>query len=394
MLAVRGYRGLFAADTVSTLGDQFARVALALLVFDRTGSAWWTAAVYALTFLPDLIGLIALAWVADYYPRRAVIVVCSLVQAAAFMLMAVPGVPVWMVAVLVASSTTALAPAKAAQMALVTDVLPQELLTAGQGLLGQSRAIGQVVGLSGGGALVTAIGPSPVLALNAATFVIAAAVVARGVPDHPAPGGSRRSGVQWRAMFAVLRVDRELLALVALAWMATIVVIPDGVVAPLAEEIGGGRSSIGALLAVHPLVLFLTLFLVARPTVRRRQAQFMWALAMLAVAPLIGFFVKPGLAGALVLLALSGAGTAYQAIMQAEVMGRLPTQVRGSGGGFVRGGLRVGQGVGVALAGAAAQITGSTTATLGAAGIVGCCWVAAAGLLWRRAGATRLDRRA
>ncbi|SES30239.1 hypothetical protein SAMN05216188_13158 [Lentzea xinjiangensis] len=91
--------------------------------------------------------------------------------------------------------------------------------------------------------------------------------------------------------------------------------------------------------------------------------------------------MKPGLAGALTSLALSGAGTAYQAIMQAEVMGRLPLHVRGSGGGFVRAGLRIGQGVGVAFAGAAAELTGSTSSTLGAAGIVGCCSVVAAALI-------------
>lgn len=386
------YRALFIADTVSTLGDQVARVALALLVYTSTGSAWWTAAVYALTFLPDLIGLVTLAWVADYYPRRGVIVVCSLVQAAAFAIMALPGAPVWAVAALVAISTTALAPAKAAQIALVADVLGKDLLQAGQGLLGQSRAIGQVVGLSGGGALVAGIGPSPVLALNAMTFAIAAAVVTRGVPDHPAPGGSRQPVAQWRATLAVLRGDGELIALVALAWMATIVVIPDGVVAPLAEEVGAGRSSVGLLLAVHPLALFPALYLVAGRAVRRWQIQLMWLLAVLAVLPLVGFFAGPGLVGALALLAVSGVGTAYQTIMQAEVVGRLPTHVRGSAGGLIRGGLRVGQGAGVALAGAAVELTGSTTSTLGAAGIVGCCWVAAAGLIWRRSAASEPDK--
>ncbi|MDT7785589.1 MAG: hypothetical protein QOF58_4008 [Pseudonocardiales bacterium] len=388
---MRSYRSLFVADAVSTLGDQFARVALALLVFGRTGSAWWAAAVYALTFLPDLIALIALGWVADYYPRRAVIVVCSLIQAAAFAVMAIPDAPLWMVGALVAVSTTALGPAKAAQIALVTDVLDKDLLHAGQGFLGQSRALGQVVGLSGGGALVAGIGASPVLALNAVTFVVAAAAVARGVPDRPAPGGSRKPGVQWRDTFAVLRGDRQLIALVALAWMAAIVVIPDGVVAPLAQELGGGSSSVGLLLAVHPLALFLTLPLVSGNLLQRRRTQLLWLLPVLAVLPLVGFFVNPSLVGALALLAASGVGSAYQTMLQAEVPSRFPTHVRGSAGGFVRGGLRIGQGVGVVLAGAAVQLTGSTMPTLGAAGLVGCCWVAAAGLVWRRATPVRLD---
>lgn len=383
--AAPGYRALFAADTVSTLGDQFARIALALLVFGRTGSAWWTAAIYALTFLPDLVGSIALSWVADYYPRRIVIVASSLVQAGAFAFMAIPDVPLWMVGVLVAVSATALAPARAAQGALVADVVQADLLRAGQGLLDQSRSIGQVVGLGAGGALVAGIGPSLVLAFNAVTFVLAAVVVSRWVPPHPAPGGSRQPAVQWRDTVGVLRADGELLALIALVWMAAIVVVPDGVVVPLAAELGGGQSTVGLLLAVHPLIYFLMLSLVAGPVVERWKTQVLWLLAALAVAPLAGFFVKPGLGGAVVLLAASGAGTAYLTVVRAEVTVRLPTRVRGSAGGLIRTGLRVGQGVGVAAGGAAAQLTGSTMSAIGFAGVVGCCWVAVAGTAWRKA---------
>lgn len=378
---------MFIADSVSTLGDQFARVALALLVFDRTGSAWWTASIYAATFLPDLIGSFALSWVADYYPRRPVIVIGSLVQAFAFALMAIPGIALWIVGVLVAVSATALAPARAAQSALVADVLPNQLLTPGQGLLDQSRTIGQVVGLASGGALVAGLGSTLVLVLNAATFVVSAVVVRIAVPAFPAPGGSRRPVTQWRDTLSVLRADRELLALIVLVWMAAIVVVPDGVVVPLAAELGDGRATVGLLLAVHPLVLAVTLPLVTGHVARRRPAHVVWVLAVFAVLPLAGFVFMPNLAGALVLLALSGAGTAYMTLVKADVMVRLPTRVRGTANGLIRTGLRVGQGLGVAAGGAAAQLTGSTMLAIGAAGALGCCWVAGARMLRPKAAA-------
>jgi len=51
LLRIREFRWLWLADAQSLLGDQLARVALSVLVYDRTGSGLVTAAVYALTFV-------------------------------------------------------------------------------------------------------------------------------------------------------------------------------------------------------------------------------------------------------------------------------------------------------------------------------------------------------
>lgn len=56
VLRQREFGLLWLADVQSLLGDQLARVALAVLVYERTRSGFAAAAVYALTFLPALIG--------------------------------------------------------------------------------------------------------------------------------------------------------------------------------------------------------------------------------------------------------------------------------------------------------------------------------------------------
>jgi hypothetical protein len=48
---VREFRWLWLADVQSLLGDQLARVALSVLVYERTGSSLLTAGIYALTFI-------------------------------------------------------------------------------------------------------------------------------------------------------------------------------------------------------------------------------------------------------------------------------------------------------------------------------------------------------
>jgi hypothetical protein len=52
VLAEPQFRALWVAQLLSVLGDQVARVALAVLVFAETASAGLTALTCALTFLP------------------------------------------------------------------------------------------------------------------------------------------------------------------------------------------------------------------------------------------------------------------------------------------------------------------------------------------------------
>ena len=64
-LRVPEFRVIWLADAQSAVGDQLARVALSVLVFERTSSALLTALAYSLTFLPALIGGALLSGLAD-----------------------------------------------------------------------------------------------------------------------------------------------------------------------------------------------------------------------------------------------------------------------------------------------------------------------------------------
>ena len=58
------------AQVASEVGDQVARVAIALLVLARTGSAFGAALVLALTYIPAFFGSALLGPLADRRPRR------------------------------------------------------------------------------------------------------------------------------------------------------------------------------------------------------------------------------------------------------------------------------------------------------------------------------------
>lgn len=81
VFAIGEFRALWLAQALSFIGDQLAQVALAVLVYDTTGSALLTAVVYALTYLPPIVGGPVLSVLADLLPRRRVMIACDLVRA-------------------------------------------------------------------------------------------------------------------------------------------------------------------------------------------------------------------------------------------------------------------------------------------------------------------------
>src|SRR5512135_1671862 len=99
VLAIREFRAMFVAHLLSLVGDQVAKVALAILVFDRTSSATLAAATYALTYLPWLVGTPLLSGLGDRRPRRLVMVWCDVLVG----VLVVPALPTAVMLVVLAA---------------------------------------------------------------------------------------------------------------------------------------------------------------------------------------------------------------------------------------------------------------------------------------------------
>src|SRR6202161_146573 len=100
VFAVGEFRALWTAQLLSVVGDQLARVALTILVYSRTRSALLAAVTFAVSIVPTFVGGITLAWLADRYPRRAVMIACSLLQGLLVLVMAIPRIPLGIVVAL------------------------------------------------------------------------------------------------------------------------------------------------------------------------------------------------------------------------------------------------------------------------------------------------------
>ncbi|MBW0114896.1 MFS transporter [Pseudonocardia abyssalis] len=388
VFAVREYRTVWLADLLSVAGDQLARVALAVLVYGRTGSAAWAAATYALTFLPAIVGGVLLSGLADLFPRREVLAVTDLARAALVGVMAIPQIPLPVLCGLLVVVVLLGAPHTAARGALLPDLLPGDLYERGLAVAQITGQTAQVVGFAAGGLLVAAVSPSSALALNAVTFLVAGVLFRFGLARRPRADATSRDGARdLLAGVTDIVADPRRRALVLLVWMVGLYVVPEALAAPYAAQIGAGPAVVGFLMAADPLGSVLGAWLFVRFVSPARRARLIGALAVAAGVPLLFVALVPGVPVALLLFGVSGmASTAYVMQAQASFVRATPTAIRGRAIGVAASGIVAGQGVAVLAGGVLADLWTPSTAiaVCGAAGVV----VALGGALaWRSASA-------
>ena len=367
------FRALFAAQGISLAGDQLARVAIASMVYMETGSAFVTALIYAVTYVPWLVGGPLLGGLADRFPRRTVMLTCQLTSAVLVALMAVPGIPLPALGALLFVVILAESPFLSARASLLVDVLPDDRYVLASALNQLTIQGAQVVGFAAGGALIQLIGPRQALLLDAITFLVSATLVRFGVRVHGAIATVVQLGNSWQRMKTGAKVvfgDPRLRGLVLLGWLATFWVVPEGLAAPYAK---GHSTAIGLLLAAQPVGSVLgglVLSRLVRPTTR---LELMGWLAVVSCLPLVFFVTTPPLPVAVGLLVVSGIGTTYNLPANAAFMQALPAEWRGQAFGLVSAGLVAGQGISIAVAGACAELTspGVVICVAGTLGVAG-----------------------
>ncbi|WP_051812326.1 MFS transporter [Streptomyces sp. NRRL S-340] len=383
VFAVPEFRAVFAAHALSLLGVIVSEVALSVLVYDLTGSPLLSALTFALGFLPYVVGGTLLAGLADRFPARRVLVTCDLVCAACVAPMVAPGAHIGVLLALRCALAVVSPVFQGTRMATLADILGDgDLFVLGRSLL---RIVSQSALLAGyglGGLLLTVVGPRHALLITVGTFLASAALLRLGTRPRPARTG--RSGAlvgdSLRGARQVL-ADRRTRVLLLLFWVPpAFAVVPEALAAPYAAALDTGSTGLGLLMCALPAgTVAGELYAGSRllPAARERIAL---PLVSLALLPYLGYALHPGLALSLLLLLVSGAGSAYTLGLDQWFVAAVPEELRGRAMTLLTAGLMTVQGVGMALAGVAAEFAGvrATVAGAGALGTVACLLLAGA----------------
>jgi MFS family permease len=374
VFAISEFRALWTAQVLSYAGDQFAQVAIAILVYGRTRSPFLTALAYALTYLPPIAGGPLLSGLADLFPRRRVMIVCDVLRMGTVGLMAIPSMPFAALCVLLFCTVLIGAPFTSARSALMPDVLPGDKFVLGMAVSNITFQVSQIVGFVGGAAVVATLGAHRTLAVDALSFCISALIIALGVRPRPSP---RREDDARRSLWAIsadgVRIvfgSPVLRTLLLFGWLAGFTIVPEGLAAPYAHSLHRGALAVGMLMAAMPLGMVIGAFLFGKLAAPSARIRMMGWLAMLYCAPLIPSAWNPPLWAVLALWVLAGAGGAYQLAAAAAFVQALTPQTRARAFGVAQSGLYAVQGLGVLVGGAVAEAIGPTM-TVALAGLVG-----------------------
>ncbi len=385
VFGVREFRYLFSAYLLSLIGDQLAKVALSIVVFERTGSVLLSAVTFAVGYLPWLLGGPLLSVYADRYPRRRVMISCDLVRMVLVGSLAIPGMPLWSLVGLLFVSNLFTPPFEAARAATTPEVLSGDRYAVGLALSSITAQVAQVVGFVAGGALVVLLSARGSLLIDAATFAVSALLLRIGVRRRPAAAQDDRATL-WsdakqgvRIVFGIPRVRWFILMLFVSSALAY---APEGLAAAYAVELGEGPYAVGLLLAASPLGLIIGGVVIGRLVRPSRREALLVPLAVLSVLVLIPATRVAWLPGVLLLFFVSGFGVSFLIPLNVMVVRAIPASARARAFGVVATGLQAVQGVAIVLAGLVADLLSpSAVVTLcGAVGTLAVLWLGLRGL--------------
>jgi MFS family permease len=265
------FRYLFAGQAASVIGDRVVVVALALFITQRTGSATDLGLVLGAQTLP-LVTLLLFGGVwADRLPRQRIMMTADLVRAGLHAILAAlilaQSVTVGEVVVIEALFGAAQAFFQPAYSGLLPQTVPESLIQDARALTESMSNLAFLIGPAVATALVLGLGAGEAFALDAATFLLSAALLrrvnARARGDRPAPATvlqSLRSG--WREVrlrswvWATIAVFTGAVLCVYAQWYALAPLIARDVyggagVFGLLESVAGVGAVAGALTALR-----------------------------------------------------------------------------------------------------------------------------------------------
>ena len=310
------FRRLAASYAINELGDWMGIIALSVLVFDQTGSALATAALFLGTrFLPALLAPILVTRAERPPPRIALpVIYCGEAAAFAGLALLVDNFSLAAVVALAAvDGALALAGRALTRAVVATALEPSGELRAGNALLNVAFTGGAAIGPALAGLVVAGFGVQSALLLDAVSFYAVAWILfTAGSMPHadPEPGRMRervRAGITYIRQQALLR---RILTAQGLAFVFFAAVLPVEVVY-VKETLGSSDTGYGLMLASWGGGMVLGSLLFAR--LRQAPLPNLLFFSTLAVgAGYLALAAAPTLAVACIASVLGGAGNGVQ----------------------------------------------------------------------------------
>lgn len=332
----RDFRLLWVGQTVSSFGNHVRSVALPFQMLALGASPLELGLAVAIRISTEVVLLLLGGAIADRVPRRRLIVASDLMGGCTVAVVAVLSAggqlrveQVYVAAAILGAAGAFLSPA---YNAIIADLVPADVLRAGNAARLLGRSLARIAGPTIGGLAVAASGPALAFGIDALTFFFSFATLLLASPPRPVlvPHGSIRHeiGRGFAYVFSVrwLWTTTIYFMLVNVAYAGQ-----SGVMTPLLvrDVLGGGAGTYGAISSAYGVGTILASVAIAH-LVTRRPGRIMFAFELLAAVSLVGIGLVPSAPTAAIFIGLTGVGLASSTVIwEALIQRHVPDGMRG-----------------------------------------------------------------
>jgi len=334
----RDFRLLLTGQTVSSFGNSISNVAVPFQILALGGSPLQLGIAVALESATSVAFLLLGGAVADRIQRRTLILASDAVGGCVVAIVAVLSASgsvriehLYVAAVALGAAEAFLAPA---YTAIIADLVPAEILRAGNAARLLTRSVARIAGPTAGGLVVALVSPAAAFGVDGLTFLFSFGTLLLAHPDRRVPAPSSSIVAAIREGFGYLFSSRWL-------WTTTIYFMVvnvayaghPGVMTPLLvrDTLGGDARMFGLLMGAYGVGTVIASIGVAQ-LVTRRPGRVLFAFEILAALTVLAVGLEPTLpivvaSFVLMGIALSSSTVIWQALIQrlvpAGVLGRV-----------------------------------------------------------------------
>ena len=352
LFRVPEFRALFVASSAQVAASTVTGLALATLVYAKTGSPLLSALVMFGPSLAQVAGASLLLSAADQIPPRAALTALALIFAAGSFAQALTGAGVDAILAIGFAIGVVSSLGGGVQYGLLHEILPPGGYLLGRSVLNMSVGITQIIGFATGGVLVTVLSARGTLLAGAGLYVASGVLALAGLTRRPARAGGRPSVAQtWRNNILLLRSAPRRYVYIGLC-------VPNGLIVGCESLFVSYSPRHAGTLFACTAVGMLTGDTVAGRFVTERWRDRLgpWVRLLLA-CPYLVFFTHPPLPLACAVCVVASVGYSATLMLQQRLVALTPDDLKGHALGLHSSCMLAMQGVAAALAGTVAEWT-------------------------------------
>jgi DHA3 family tetracycline resistance protein-like MFS transporter len=332
----RDFRLLWTGQTVSSFGNYVQGIAIPFQLLALGASPLQLGIAVALGTLSSVAFLLVGGAVADRVARRTLIIASDLVGGCVVAVVALLSATnelrvehIYLARVVLGAADAFLRPA---YTAIIADLVPGDVLRAGNAARLLGRSLARIAGPAAGGVAVALGGPALAFGINALTFVFSFATLMLANP-------ARRVLSSSVSLLRDIREGFNYVFSVRWLWTTTLYFMvvnfayagQSGVMTPLLvrDVLAGNAETFGVIMSAYGVGTILASIVIAQLAIRR-PGKVMFAFELLAGVAVLAIGLLPIFPAVVVLMALTGIGLASSTVIWEALLQRhVPEQMLG-----------------------------------------------------------------